>query len=323
MTKTHYKVFIPSGCLSLPGMISYLKGILTAKEMEMARLHIDKCRLCRETLDQMNSDHEIDAFSRSVETINKQLKDRLAADNSKQTRSNKTFKMMPLIRIAASILIALGILYYLQQVIQQNSPSRITSESMLVEEPVALNETLGASVNNRPVEYFLEEAVIRTPGDQGNQRHESRLWEHQPTATNSLKKQESITGLDHKPVDEINTGGQAKSTAGTALGSHFFNPLEAMPEFPGGYDALKFYLASQLNCQENATKENFEERIVLTFIIDEQGQPREVSIIRGIGGGCDDEAVRVIGAMPAWKPATLDGKPVSVMFTLPVKFEML
>ena len=326
MNGTQHKVFIPSGCLSFPGMVSYLKGRLSEKEMEKARLHIEKCGLCKETLDQLTSDGEIDAFSSSVETLNRRLNEQLATENKTNAFSQKAIKLMPAVRVAASILIALGILYYLFQVVNQKEPPYISGDPMLVDESMALDKPSGkapANGNNLPVEFFLEETVIRTSGDQGDQRRETLSHEHQPTPATRLKRQESITDPDQKPMDEMNQGGMDKSTLGSAPGSHFFNPLEAMPEFPGGYDALQFYLASQLVCPQTAKNANPQARVVLTFIIDEQGQPREVSIIHGMGGGCDEETVRVIGAMPAWKPATMDGKPVSVMFTLPVKFEML
>lgn len=147
--------------------------------------------------------------------------------------------------------------------------------------------------------------------------------ESQTTLSARMKAKESTTDSGQKPAEEINAGMSEQPTSGQSLGSHFFNPLEAMPEFPGGFGALQYYLVSQLDYPENAQKAKIQGRVLLTFIIDEHGQPGEISIIRGIGGGCDEEAARVIGAMPSWKPATQEGKPVRVMFTLPVKFEMI
>ncbi len=62
--------------------------------------------------------------------------------------------------------------------------------------------------------------------------------------------------------------------------------------------------------------------VVVKFIIDEQGQVRDPFIVRAIGGGCDDEVLKIINEMPAWKPAIDENKPVEFEFTLPVRFKI-
>jgi len=62
--------------------------------------------------------------------------------------------------------------------------------------------------------------------------------------------------------------------------------------------------------------------LVISFIIEEDGDISSVSVIRGIGGGCDEEAIRVIESMPAWEPALKNEKPVRVLFNMPITFKL-
>ncbi|NTW23917.1 MAG: energy transducer TonB, partial [Lentimicrobium sp.] len=60
----------------------------------------------------------------------------------------------------------------------------------------------------------------------------------------------------------------------------------------------------------------------VTFVVEKNGNVTDVRILRGIGGGCDEEAVRVIKAMPKWNPGKQRGKPVRVQFNMPIKFTL-
>ena len=92
------------------------------------------------------------------------------------------------------------------------------------------------------------------------------------------------------------------------------------PEFPGGEDALRQYLQKELTYPDKAVKENIAGRIVVQFIVSKEGTILDVKLIIPIGGGCDEEAIRVIKSMPKWKPAIRNGKAVSESVLLPIKF---
>ena len=63
--------------------------------------------------------------------------------------------------------------------------------------------------------------------------------------------------------------------------------------------------------------------VFLQFKVDETGKISDVKVLRGIGGGCDQEAMRVVKIMHLWKPAQFEGKPTTCLFTLPVKFDTM
>jgi len=99
-----------------------------------------------------------------------------------------------------------------------------------------------------------------------------------------------------------------------------FAIVEVMPEFPGGSEALLKYLATKIRYPDLARENKVEGLVVVQFIIDEKGKISGATILRGIGGGCDEEAIRVIMAMPDWKPGLQRNMPVKVRYNVPVRF---
>ena len=101
-----------------------------------------------------------------------------------------------------------------------------------------------------------------------------------------------------------------------------FMVVESMPKFPGGEVALHKYLAENIRYPEMAKESGIQGRVFVTFVIEKDGSVTDVKVLRGIGGGCDEEAVRVVKNMPKWTPGKQRGKPVRVQFNLPVKFTL-
>lgn len=93
--------------------------------------------------------------------------------------------------------------------------------------------------------------------------------------------------------------------------------VEQMPQFDGDKDA---YLQKNLRYPDAARENGIDGRVVVQYVINEDGSVSDVTLVKGIGGGCDEEAVRVVKTMPKWKPGKQNGKPVKVLFTLPIKF---
>jgi TonB family protein len=94
------------------------------------------------------------------------------------------------------------------------------------------------------------------------------------------------------------------------------------PEYVGGMDALYKYLTENLRYPEQAKADNIQGRVLVNFVVMNDGSVVNVEVARGIGGGCDEEAVRVVKAMPKWKPAVSDGKAVNVQYALPITFKL-
>lgn len=98
--------------------------------------------------------------------------------------------------------------------------------------------------------------------------------------------------------------------------------VEQQPEFPGGVDALMRYLRDAIRYPAIASEMGITGRVTVQFVVDKHGKISNIKVLRGIGGGCDEEAIRVVKAMPSWKPGRQNGKEVPVYFTLPILFQL-
>ncbi len=98
--------------------------------------------------------------------------------------------------------------------------------------------------------------------------------------------------------------------------------VEIMPEYDGGEDKLYEFLGNNLKFPKDAIKNKITGTVIVNFIIEKDGSVSNVRILRDIGGGCGEEAARVVRAMPKWIPGKQSGKPVRVFFNLPIKFTM-
>jgi protein TonB len=101
-----------------------------------------------------------------------------------------------------------------------------------------------------------------------------------------------------------------------------FEKVEDMPEFPGGEQAMMDFVSKNVVYPQEAQEKGISGRVFVSFIVEKDGSVNEVKVMRGIGGGCDEESVRVIKAMPKWKPGKMKGKPVRVSYMMPIIFKL-
>ncbi len=99
--------------------------------------------------------------------------------------------------------------------------------------------------------------------------------------------------------------------------------VEEMPEYIGGEEARLQYLRDNIHYPQLAKEADVQGTVYITFIIDEGGNLTHLEVARGIGAGCDEEALRVLKSMPKWNPGKQDGKPVRVKYAMPVLFKLL
>ena len=101
-----------------------------------------------------------------------------------------------------------------------------------------------------------------------------------------------------------------------------YQTVEEMPQFLGGETAMMEFVAKNIVYPEEARDKEISGRVFVKFVVEKDGSISEVKVAQGIGGGCDEEAVRVVKAMPKWKPGKQDGQPVRVSFTMPFTFKL-
>lgn len=98
--------------------------------------------------------------------------------------------------------------------------------------------------------------------------------------------------------------------------------VENKPEPVGGLPAFYEYLGKNLKYPTLARQMNISGRVYLQFIVEKDGTISNIEVVKGIGGGCDEEAVRVLAGAPAWNPGKQRGVPVKVRMTIPIHFNL-
>jgi len=102
----------------------------------------------------------------------------------------------------------------------------------------------------------------------------------------------------------------------------FFMVVENMPEFPGGDLGLMKYIQQNVKYPPIAKEYNITGKVYVQFIVDKSGTVTNVKVVRGVDKNLDAEAVRVVKSLPKYKPGKQRGKPVRVMFTIPINFTL-
>ena len=101
-----------------------------------------------------------------------------------------------------------------------------------------------------------------------------------------------------------------------------FQIVEEMPAYPGGEQKLMEFISKGIKYPQIARETGIQGRVFVGFVLEPDGSVSNVKVLRGIGGGCDEEAMRVVKSMPKWKPGKQRGKAVRVSYMLPVNFKL-
>lgn len=140
---------------------------------------------------------------------------------------------------------------------------------------------------------------------------------------------DSQIGSESGPV--TNTGNETgpiltQPSEGTGTGTTVTQPpaepviwTEVMPEFKGD---IYQYLSKHIHYPNMAMQDHITGKVLIRFVVNEDGSISNVEVVRGIGGGCDEEAKRVVQNMPEWSPGMQNGRAVKVYFTLPINFRL-
>ncbi len=94
------------------------------------------------------------------------------------------------------------------------------------------------------------------------------------------------------------------------------------PTFIGGEQALDQFLIENIKYPKEALKNGIQGKVIISFVIDNKGKTGREWLQKGIGYGCDVEAMMAVKKMPLWNPASVNGKPITVLYQLPVRFHI-
>ncbi|MEZ0538452.1 energy transducer TonB [Fibrella arboris] len=101
-----------------------------------------------------------------------------------------------------------------------------------------------------------------------------------------------------------------------------FTVVEQNPEFVGGNAAMYAWLGKNIKYPAAASRANISGKVFVSFTVNTDGSITDAQVLKGLGFGTDEEAIRVVKSMPKWKPGKQSGRPVRVKYNLPISFQL-
>jgi len=132
------------------------------------------------------------------------------------------------------------------------------------------------------------------------------------------------TEVEEAKADSLPGSGGGDGNEGTGPGEDtgIYTTIDVYPRFPGGDQARFYFLRSNIRYPETAVKAGIQGVVMVVFVIEPNGTLSNIEVSKGIGGGCDEEAIRVVKIMPLWEPGKRSGKAVRVLVRMPIVFKV-
>ncbi len=357
MGKAANTYFTQSGCLTLEGLERYSSGDLQEKDRLEIKSHLEICKMCSDALEGIDLLADKANLENTIAEINKNLMGKLPK-GKRESRILKPSEKFFYYSAAASILVLFGLLFYLN--FSAHNLSMDTADYVIDRNielpaipvpPVVKGERTDVPTkikNQKPVQpvreklqhitvnfsemgeedLFDEELEIsldkrdnppeRNRGRKASDSHEGFLMDMIVISGSVSTSGPSAPAQFLQLSEEVDTGKDEDNGDEEII----FTIVETMPQFPGGEAGLRKYLQQNLTYPTKARKAGDEGKVYVSFVVNSAGKVTDVKVIKGIGEACDDKAFQVIKHMPFWKPATQQGRPVSVRFVVPVYFKL-
>jgi len=180
---------------------------------------------------------------------------------------------------------------------------------MLILSSATINNSKTVTVINKKAHQLF--TTPASPAALGDALSDDRSSEIKATAPIVKETNIIVEAKDIKAADRIE-----------ADHNQVFTSVELTPEFPGGWDKFGAYLGKSIRYPALARENGTQGRVIVAFVVERDGSLSDVKVIRGIGSGCDEEAVRVLKNSPTWKPGIQNGRTVRVQYSVPISFTL-
>ncbi len=107
---------------------------------------------------------------------------------------------------------------------------------------------------------------------------------------------------------------------GKEIQNKIFTSVEQLPQFPGGFGAFGRFLQINIHYPAKAMENNTQGHVFISFVVEQDGTLSNIKVAKGLGDGCDEEALRVMNISPRWKPGMQNSRPVRVQYSVPISF---
>ena len=165
----------------------------------------------------------------------------------------------------------------------------------------------------RPTVKFLEMVAKK---DEEVQKDEP------PVKIDEIKDQQISDENRKGDADAAPVVAEPVITEAPVVENKVFQVVEQMPEFPGGDEAMMKFIQKNIQYPDMERENDIQGRVVVGFVVNEDGSLTEIGVKKGVSSGIDKEAIRVVKLLPKFKPGKQQGKTVRVAFVLPIMFKL-
>ena len=250
--------------------------------------------------------------------------------NSSRASKLKLLALVPIVGIALAMQ-AETVNDYVYTEKTQTPPKKVIKKGKADAQIKMGNKTIQVKKTEKIASGKTKEPLIMIDGKRSTKAEMDALDEKRIDHINVLKEKaateiygaEGINGvIEIKTKKPVLLDVVVKTEAQTEPDDKPFDVVEQMPEFPGGQEALMQFLRQEIKYPKEAEEKGLQGRVVVRYIIEKDGSISEVEIAKSVNEYLDAEAVRVVNAMPKWKPGKQKGEPVRVKFTIPITFRL-
>lgn len=156
-----------------------------------------------------------------------------------------------------------------------------------------------------------------------------QVQEEEPPTLEDLKEadpgQKTLEGdpnADIRIDEAVGTAPPRESAVTEDTGVYTLGTVEVMPEFPGGLKAFYKFVGNTYSYPAAARENGVSGKVIMSFVVEKDGSLTQIKIVRDLGMGTGEEAIRVLKKTPKWKPGIQNGRPVRVAYTLPIALEL-
>lgn len=140
-------------------------------------------------------------------------------------------------------------------------------------------------------------------------------------AENNAEAKDTAT-VDNSKAETTDVMFDSKVAARNSETDTVMDKCEVMPKFPGGESGMMKFLTENVKYPKEALDKGITGRVLVEFVVERDGSINDVKIMKSVDPILDNEAIRIVKAMPKWEPGTMNGKAVRVKHTLPVMFRL-
>ena len=236
-------------------------------------------------------------------------------EDNDEDQTESWFTRNKVVCTVAALLIALVVGLYVT-----NSKTDKEPQTAATEQPTQLADSIAAS---------QEEVGETAEGKVADNNNETRP-DGKPTKEANNDRQASPSQASQRPNKTTQNGQNAPEPLRSeplnipqpVNSNRVYDVVEQMPSFPGGISGLRTYLNQNIRYPAEAQENGVQGRVVVSFVVEKNGQINDVTVMRHVDPSLDKEAIRVVRNMPRWTPGKQEGEPVRVRYNVPVSFRL-